>query len=132
MRRHYQPGDHVIFVVSKVSNDPGPRAHDIHPAPNGDTYQYVVEKYWTVRRVGEEGQLELVTRRGKVHFVRLDDPRLRQARWWERWLYHDRFPSLNRFEESASTGPISDEHDSLESSPDSSESHYSSMASHER
>jgi hypothetical protein len=96
MRLPYQPGDPVVFVVSKVSTDPGPRAHDIHPAPFGDTYQYVVDKYWTVRSVGSDGTLELITRRGKVHHVQPGDPRLRPARWWERWLYRDRFPDLKR------------------------------------
>ncbi len=96
MRLSYQAGDPVVFVVSKISTDPGPRAHDIHPAPYGDTYQYVVEKYWTVRRVNDAGIVELVTRRGKVHSVSSDDPRLRRARWWERWFYSERFPDLNR------------------------------------
>ena len=96
MRLEYQPGDYVVFVVSKISTDPGPRAHDIHPAPFGETYQYVVDKYWTVRGVSAEGIVTLVTRRGKVHEVRPNDPRLRPARWWERWVYRDRFPDLNR------------------------------------
>ena len=42
-----------------------------------------------------DGTIELVTRRGKVHQVKADDPRLRPARLWERWMYRDRFPDLN-------------------------------------
>lgn len=95
MRLDYHPGDHVIFVVSKISTDPGPRAHDIHPAPFGETYQYTVDKYWTVRNVTADGIVELITRRGKIHQVLADDPRLRPARWWERWIYRDRFPDRN-------------------------------------
>lgn len=98
MRLEYQPGDFVVFVVSKVSTDPGPRAHDIHPAPFGETYQYVVDKYWTVRSVADDGTLELITRRGKVHNVRPNDPRLRPARLWERWMHRDRFPDLNNIQ----------------------------------
>lgn len=94
MQNNYRTGDLVVFVVSKISRDPGPRAHDIHPAPFGDTYQYIVEKYWTVRSQAADGTLELVTRRGKVHFVRTDDPRLRPARLWERWFCRERFPDL--------------------------------------
>ena len=39
--------------------EPGPRAHHIHPAPFGETYQYIVEKYWTVRGRASDGTLEL-------------------------------------------------------------------------
>ncbi len=95
MRLDYQPGDWVVFSVSKFSTEPGPRAHDIHPAPFGETYQYVVDKYWAVREVSA-GMVELVTRRGKVHRVSRQDPRLRPASWWERWLHRDRFPDLSR------------------------------------
>lgn len=130
MRLPYQPGDHVVFVVSKISTDPGPRAHDIHPAPYGDTYQYVVEKYWTVRRVTDDGKVELITRRGKVHPVRSDDPRLRPARWWERWFYSDRFPDLNRLTDE----PCEDLHNAeghpRENEPAAQESSYSAVTSH--
>lgn len=96
MSLNFQPGDPVVFVVSKISTDPGPRAHDIHPAPFGETYQYVVDKYWTVRSVSADGTLELVTRRGKLHRAKPDDPRLRPPSFWERWLHRDRFPDLSR------------------------------------
>lgn len=97
----YRPGDLVVFVVSKISREPGPRAHDIHPAPFGETYQYIVEKYWTVRSRAADGTLELVTRRGKIHYVRADDPRLRPARLWERWFHRERFPDLAQLPSSA-------------------------------
>lgn len=113
MRLHYQPGDPVVFVVSKTSTDPGPRAHDITPAPFGETYQYVVDKYWTVRCVRADGTVELVTRRGKVRHAQPNDPRLRPARWWERWVYRDRFPALNRAEE-ARNGPQAESRTDLE------------------
>lgn len=97
----YRPGDLVVFVVSKISREPGPRAHHIHPAPFGETYQYIVEKYWTVRSHATDGTLELVTRRGKVHHVRADDPRLRPARLWERWFHRGRFPDLTQLPSSS-------------------------------
>jgi hypothetical protein len=105
MQIHYRPGDLVVFVVSKISRDPGPRAHDIHPAPFGETYQYIVDKYWTVRAISGDGALELVTRRGKVHHVRANDPRLRPARLWERWFQRERFPDLAQLASSAKLPP---------------------------
>ena len=94
MQHALKNGDPVIFVVSKNSVDPGPRAKQVHPAPAGETYSYTVEKFWTVAEVRPDGHVVLVTRRGKQHEVDINDPRLRPARWWERWIYRNRFPSL--------------------------------------
>jgi hypothetical protein len=93
MRPRLQPGDPVIFRISKKSTDPGPRARDVHPAEHGEDYSYIVDKFWTVAEVLSDGTVKLVTRRGKQHIIALDDPRLRPARWWERWLYRNRFPA---------------------------------------
>lgn len=93
MREHFRPGDPVIFCVSKFSTDPGPRATDIHPAAHGETYSYLVPKFWRVESLKSDGSLVLVTRRGKRHIVSCDDPRLRAPSLWERWLYGHRFPS---------------------------------------
>ncbi len=92
MRDRFVPGDPVIFCVSKISTDPGPRAKDIHPAVHGETYSYLVPKFWRVESTNPDGSLVLVTRRGKRHTVIPDDPRLRAASFWERWLYNTRFP----------------------------------------
>jgi hypothetical protein len=86
-------GDPVIYRVFKTSTDPGPRAQEVYPAEHGDWYSYQVDKYWAVSEVLADGSLKLVTRRGKQHTVPADDPRLRVARWWERWFYRDRFPA---------------------------------------
>lgn len=96
MRSVYRSGDLVVFSVTKFSTDPGPRAHDIHPAPYGETYHYQVDKFWVVGDVLDDGKLLLLTRRGKRHTVTPDDPRLRLARWWERWLHRDRFPNFDQ------------------------------------
>jgi hypothetical protein len=95
MQRAFRAGDPVIYVVSKNGTHPGPRAKHLHPAPAGETYSYQVEKFWTVAEVRLDGHLLLVTRRGKQHDVESTDPRLRPARWWERWIYRERFPALN-------------------------------------
>jgi hypothetical protein len=96
MKNEYKPGDPVIFRVTKQSTDPGPRAVDVHPAQSGETYSYQVDKFWTVSEVLNDNVLNLVTRRGKQRSVSKDDLRLRHARWWERWLYADRFPKLSQ------------------------------------
>lgn len=92
MRHKFLPGDPVIFCVSKISTEPGPRAEDVYPAAHGDTYSYLVPKFWRVESLNPDGNLVLVTRRGKRHTVAPNDPRLRAASLWERWAYGHRFP----------------------------------------
>jgi len=94
MKRGLKPGDPVIVCVTKASNDPGPRAQNIHPAQYGEGYSYQVEKYWIVIEVLDNGHLKLKTRRGKEHTISGNDPRVRPAHWWERWFYRNRFPAL--------------------------------------
>lgn len=95
-------GDWVVFTTTKFSNDPGPRAHDIHPARYGDTYHYQVDKYWMVGEELPDGQLLLVTRKGKRHVVAADDPRLRRASLFELCFRRNRFPSRASTENPAS------------------------------
>ena len=87
----YQPGDWVVYQKSKVSPHPGPRAHDIHPTRRGDDYSYVVDKYWIVDQVLENGEIILRTPGGKSHQLVVSDPDLRPATFLERWLRRDRF-----------------------------------------
>ena len=110
MKSEFKPGDPVIFRVTKQSTDPGPRAVDVHPAQAGDTYSYQVDKFWTVREVSADN-VQLVTRRGKQRSVAKNDLRLRPARWWERWLYADRFPKLSQLESLAPAQPTSSPQD---------------------
>ena len=88
----YQTGDLVIYTLPKRSRHPGPRARSIHPAPMGDDYSYVVDKFWVVSELVGDDQVLLRTRRGKTRIVQIEDPLLRKARWWERWRYRTRFP----------------------------------------
>ncbi len=92
MRHKFLPGDPVIFCVSKISTEPGPRAEDVYPAAHGDTYSYLVPKFWRVESLSADGKVVLITRRGKRHTVVPNDPRLRAASLWERWAYGHRFP----------------------------------------
>lgn len=91
-----RPGEPVIYRASKVSTGPGPRARNVYAAPGGDTYTYVVEKFWVVADVRGDGKLLLRTRRGKEHLVEPNDPKLRRPHWWERLLYRGRFPRLTQ------------------------------------
>jgi hypothetical protein len=89
----FTAGDRVIYRREKSSTHPGPRARNIDPAPLGELYSYEVDKFWTVKEV-QNGSLVLVTRRGKRHTVKSDDPRLRRANWWERLIFSGKFPTI--------------------------------------
>ena len=93
--RVFMPGDPVVYCKVKYSSCPGPRAHDIGPAPKGETYAYLVDKYWVVVRMVGDAQVLLRTRRGKEHTVDADSPSLRHATWWEKLFYRHRFPQLS-------------------------------------
>ncbi len=90
----FQPGDPVVFRKTKWSASPGPRAEQVDPEPRGEEYHYVVDKYWVVADVQDDGQLVLRTRRGKTHVIRADHPALRRPSWLQRLLHARRFPRL--------------------------------------
>lgn len=90
----FHPGDWVIYRKHKSSTIPGPRAENVHAASKGNLYRYTVDKFWVVDSIDADGMLQLRTRRGKRHAVRPDDPSLRKARLWERWIYRNRFDSV--------------------------------------
>ncbi|MCC6783542.1 MAG: hypothetical protein IT457_11935 [Planctomycetes bacterium] len=92
IRGSVQIGDPVVYTMRKVSPHPGKRAHDIDPAPRGELYVYLVDKLWAVAEVRDDGQLVVVTRRGKRYVLAKDDPNLRRPTLWERLRYWARFP----------------------------------------
>lgn len=102
MKKRLRPGDAVIYTVQKQGPHPGPRAKEVDATPHGEFYVYQVDKFWTVQDVTEDGRVVLRTRKGKTHLVDADDPRLRKAHWWERWLFRSRFP---KFETQAAREP---------------------------
>lgn len=93
-RRQFHVGDWVIYRKGKASPCPGPRAADISPASHGDDYTYTVDKLWTILEVSEDGTLVALTRKGKRHHIRPDDPNLHHAPLWMRLWYRSRFPRL--------------------------------------
>ena len=90
----YKPGDCVVYRKTKHSAQPGPRARKINPNPNGDEYTYLVDKFWVVEELLSNNEMILRTRRGKQHYVSIDDPNLRKANHWERFWYRDRFGTM--------------------------------------
>jgi hypothetical protein len=88
----FNPGDHVIYRVTKHSDCPGPRARAISASRNGDEYKYQVDKFWVVDEVLDDGQLRIRTRRGKSRVIPANDRNLRSPAWWEFFLYRNQFP----------------------------------------
>lgn len=88
-------GSQVVYRMQKSSPTPGRRAQDVRPQTKGEEYQYIVEKHWTVKEIHDDGTITLITRRGKEHRIPADDPRLRAANFWQRWLNRARFPKLD-------------------------------------
>ena len=94
--KRYHPGDWVVYRKQKYSDSPGPRAKAVNAAPRGETYTYFVDKLWVVKQQLADDQVLLVTRTGKQHAVSAADRNLRPARWWERWMYADRFRAAEK------------------------------------
>ncbi len=92
--RNARVGEKVVFAKDKSSTSPGKRAKEVAAAAKGDQYSYIVEKYWVVTEVRSDGTVQLLTRRGKVHFVSADDPRIRRASWLEKLFRRHRFPKF--------------------------------------
>ncbi|HBE71995.1 MAG TPA: hypothetical protein DDW52_27975 [Planctomycetaceae bacterium] len=88
-------GSPVVFAKQKVSTQPGKRATDISPQGKGDAYSYLVDKYWSVSEIHDDGSVTLKTRRGKEHRLPADDHRLRRPNLWERLVLRSRFPNLD-------------------------------------
>lgn len=93
MSAPFRPGDVVVYRKQKSSLHPGPHARDIQPAPRGDSYSYLVNRFWRVVAVQPDNRLVVRTRRGKQHTIAADDPNLRRAHWWEWLLFWHRFPA---------------------------------------
>jgi len=100
---NFQKGDPVIFNKTKYSPHPGPRAEHIDPSSHGETYSYLVKKFWTVLECRDD-HLIVQTRRGKKHRVALNDPALRTPSWWEQLRYRERFPRIEESDASPGEG----------------------------
>lgn len=101
MLRRFRRGDVVVVARQKYSTSPGPRAREVSPATSGDSYSYIVDKYWLVKSC-EDGELRLLTRTGKEHVIPADDFRVRKPTIWERLFSRSRFPSQELLETAGS------------------------------
>ena len=96
MNTQFHPGDPVIYRKQKVSRHPSPRARCVNPAPRGDHYSYLVDKFWIVVAVQSDSEILVRTRRGKELKIQTGDPALRPASWLERLMFRSRFPAFVR------------------------------------
>lgn len=102
--KKFNRDDRVVYTRDKYTSSPGPRAKNVVAAPNGESYQYQVDKFWIVSDIRSDGRLVLQTRTGKTHLAAPDDPRLRKASWYERIFRAAQFPSSSALaEQSASS-----------------------------
>jgi|SaaInlStandDraft_1057018.scaffolds.fasta_scaffold88154_1 hypothetical protein len=92
--RNYKVGDQVVFRKSKKSDAPSPNAINLWAEPSGESYRYTIKKYWTVIQV-EGDRVQVITRRGKRHWLSRKDSLLRKASWVERWLREEKFPLID-------------------------------------
>ncbi len=94
MQQKFQSGDMIIYRKTKHGPQPGPRAANVHPAAHGDTYNYTVDKFWIVQELSADGTLIAKTRRGKLNYLKADDPNLQKANWLQRLWHRARFSAL--------------------------------------
>lgn len=87
----FKIGEFVVVGKAKSSTRPSPQAKDVRPAQYGETYSYIIEKFWKVVRVFDNGAIEIETRRGKRHLLDKDTPLLRKAGFWDRLMFRNRF-----------------------------------------
>lgn len=91
----YEVGDLVVYAAQKHSGHPTLNAEAVTPEAHGEGYRYLVRKYWVVAGIDPDGQLDVLTRRGKHRRIVAADPMLRRAYWWERLFFWDRFPHVD-------------------------------------
>ena len=70
----YRAGDRVVYIATKHSAHPSPRAEAVKPEQHGEGYWYDVKKYWLVVGVRPDGLLTVITRRGKERSVGVHRP----------------------------------------------------------
>lgn len=96
MRQVWKQGDWAVYRKSKRSASPGKRAEHVIASPKGETYTYVVDKFWVVEATLPGNRLRLRTARGKTHVIDADDPSLRRPSLFQRLVRRDRFRIVER------------------------------------
>jgi hypothetical protein len=91
MRRQWNPGDWAVYRKSKQSTSPGPRAANVFASQKGDSYTYVVDKFWVVESILADDRLQLRTATGKTRVIEMADPGLRRPSFLQRLIWRHRF-----------------------------------------
>ena len=91
MHNQWNPGDWAVYRKSKRSKSPGPRAANVNASPKGETYTYVVDKFWVVESVLPGDRIRLVTATGKSHVLDADDQSLRHPSFLQKFVWRQRF-----------------------------------------
>ena len=108
--RTWKPGDWVIYRLSKHGVAPGRRAQRVSASRKGESYNYIVDKFWVVESISPSGELHVRTPGGKTRTLSPHDPNLRRARWWHRIQWGQRFRNAEMkrrsMNDSQSSGPI--------------------------
>ena len=103
MNKAYRVGEVVVFAKQKYSTSPGPRAKNVMGNDKGESYSYIVDKFWRIVETDSD-QITLKTRRGKLQTINVDDRRLRRLTLLERLFMRSRFPSENDASEAPDSG----------------------------
>jgi hypothetical protein len=91
MRSQWSPGDWAVYRKSKQSTSPGPRAANVFASEKGESYTYVVDKFWVVESILAGERLQLRTAKGKTRVIEMADPGLRKPSLLERLMLRHRF-----------------------------------------
>ncbi len=91
LQTNWKPGDWAVYRKSKQSTMPGPRATNVKATRKGESYTYIVDKFWVVDSTLPGDRLLLRTARGKTHVIDANDPNLRKPGWIRRLLWRERF-----------------------------------------
>ncbi len=91
----FKVGDKIIYHKPKSSFHPSPKARQVCPLEHGEDYHYIVDKFWEVAQVHEDGTLEVVTRTGKKNRLQANDPNISKINPIQHLLYRKRFLRLN-------------------------------------
>ena len=91
MPASWKTGDWAVYRKTKRSVSPGRRAAQVFACQKGESYSYVVDKFWVVESVLPGDQVRLRTARGKTHIIDTQDPNLRRPGLIQRILWRERF-----------------------------------------
>ncbi len=89
--RSWKPGDWIVYRMSKHGIAPGKRAHHVSASRKGESYNYIVDKFWVIEKIGPNGELYVRTPGGKTRVLASNDLNIRRARWWHRFQWGERF-----------------------------------------